>query len=286
MPRVALAQLLDQVERLLRQPAGVDREDADLGVDLGAPCRAARRRRPGTRWRARSAARTARAPTRAPPRGSSPSNSTASSPASSSSISSTLMQPPPSRSCLRGLAARPARPARRRSAGARTRGSPRPVAASVEPAADEALDRRRRARSVGHAAEERPADRGVRAEPAAHEDVVRLPPLAGLVAGGRALEAEVADPVLGAGVRAAVEVQPQAGDASPKRSSRPLRAARRGASSSRSPRSCSAARRCTRSSAARRRLASSGKPISASARGRPVDARASARWRGRGSAGA
>ena len=62
------------------------------------------------------------------------------------------------------------------------------------------------------AAEQRLADRGACAEPAADEDVVGLPPGAVLVAGGRALEAEIADPVLGARVRAAVEVQPQVGD--------------------------------------------------------------------------
>ena len=62
---------------------------------------------------------------------------------------------------------------------------------------------------------------GLGPEAAAHEDVVGLAPHAALVARGRALEAEVADPVLRAGVRAAVEVQPQRRrSASPKRSSR------------------------------------------------------------------
>ena len=50
------------------------------------------------------------------------------------------------------------------------------------------------------------------AEAAAQEDVVGLPALPLVVAHGRALEAEVADPVLGAGVRAAVEVELQARD--------------------------------------------------------------------------
>ena len=77
-----------------------------------------------------------------------------------------------------------------------------------------------------HAPEERAPDRRVRAEAAAHEDVVGLAALALLVARGRALEAEVADPVLRAGVRAAVEVQPQVGDLA-------CRSAPRGARSSR-----------------------------------------------------
>src|SRR5262249_58902339 len=60
--------------------------------------------------------------------------------------------------------------------------------------------------------ERRPRDGCAGAESAAQEDVVRLPALAVLVPDGRALEAEVADPVLRAGVRAAVEVEPQARD--------------------------------------------------------------------------
>src|SRR5207249_5002283 len=63
-----------------------------------------------------------------------------------------------------------------------------------------------------HAPEERPPYRRVRAEPAADEDVVRLMPFALGVARGRSLEAEVADPMLRARVRAAVEVEPQIGD--------------------------------------------------------------------------
>ena len=77
--------------------------------------------------------------------------------------------------------------------------------------------------SVGTRRNTGPRDRRVRAEAAAQEDVVGLPPLAALVAHRRALEAEVADPVLGAGVRAAVEVEPQARrSSSPKRASRCL----------------------------------------------------------------
>ena len=107
-----------------------------------------------------------------------------------------------------------------------------------------------------HAAEERPADRGVRAEPAADEDVVRLPLRASSSRAGRALEAEVADPVLRARVRAAVEVQAQRARPPRRSASRRTRAAGRAGTSSRSPRSCSAARRCTRSSG---RAAGSGR---------------------------
>ena len=63
-----------------------------------------------------------------------------------------------------------------------------------------------------HAAEDRPADRRDRAERAAQQDVVPLVALALGVAHGRALEAEVADPVLAAGVGAAVEVESELGD--------------------------------------------------------------------------
>ena len=51
-----------------------------------------------------------------------------------------------------------------------------------------------------------------RAERAAQQDVVALVALALGVAHGRALEAEIADPVLAAGVGAAVEVQPELRD--------------------------------------------------------------------------
>src|SRR5262249_23396330 len=85
------------------------------------------------------------------------------------------------------------------------------VAARREPAADQAfhglvqLLRR-------YAPEDRPGDRRLRSESAAQEHVVGLAPATLLVAYRRALEAEVAGPVLGAGVRAAVEVEPEAGD--------------------------------------------------------------------------
>src|SRR4051812_17478543 len=175
--------------------------------------------------------------------GSSPSNSTESSPASSSSISSTLMRAPRRRrlpaggaglrrrlaplaeraygetvSCRRLLAnARPGRLEPRelaqlvivqppREVGERLAVEPR-----LEPTGDHPFDRR--VELVGrYAPEERAADRGAGAEPAADEDVVGLPPNAAVVARRRALEAEVADPVLGARVRAPVEIQPQLGD--------------------------------------------------------------------------
>ena len=64
----------------------------------------------------------------------------------------------------------------------------------------------------GHATQHGLADGGLAAQPAAEEQVVSPQPLAALApfAQGRGLEADVADPVVGAGVGAAVEVQPQA----------------------------------------------------------------------------
>src|SRR5207237_5845911 len=83
--------------------------------------------------------------------------------------------------------------------------------APVDPPTDEADDRC--VELLGrHPPEERPADLRPGAEPAAHEDVVRLPPGAAVIPGGRALEAEIADPVLRAGVGAPVEVQAQAAE--------------------------------------------------------------------------
>ena len=52
---------------LLRQPAGVDREDAHRPGRSRRPCRSGRRRLPGTRSRARAGRRSGRAPTRAAP---------------------------------------------------------------------------------------------------------------------------------------------------------------------------------------------------------------------------
>src|SRR3954454_6410802 len=131
--------------------------------------------------------------------GSSPSNSTLSSPASRSSSSSTDTGSLPSCETSElvvgcAVAERP----ERLSVGAR-----------LDPAADEADD------GVvellgGHALEHRAADRGRAVEAAAHVHVVRLAPATFFVADGRALEADLADPVMGARVRAAVEVHAQA----------------------------------------------------------------------------
>src|SRR3972149_4159952 len=148
--------------------------------------------------------------------GSSPSNSTESSPASSSSISSTLICRSSSRS--RRLLV-PLAPARRLQAGERAqllvgeatreRREALPLPAAVEPALDQGGDRHvqllRR-----HAPEERPGNARVGAEPAAEEDVVGLPTPPVVGARGRALEAEVGDPVLRAGGGAAAEPGPQA----------------------------------------------------------------------------
>src|SRR5262245_19462311 len=65
-----------------------------------------------------------------------------------------------------------------------------------------------------HAAEERAADRRVRPEPAADEDVVGLSRPAVLVACCRPLEAEVGHPVLRARMRASVELEAEIGDLS------------------------------------------------------------------------
>src|SRR5262249_5778049 len=66
-----------------------------------------------------------------------------------------------------------------------------------------------------NAAEERPPDLCIRPEATPHEDVVRLPPFAALVTRGRALEAEIGDPVLSARVRTSVELQAQVRDLRP-----------------------------------------------------------------------
>src|SRR4051812_29388406 len=84
-------------------------------------------------------------------------------------------------------------------------------AAAVEPALDESCDRRVEL-LARDAPEQRLADLRIRPEAAAHEDVVRLHPLAVGVARRRALEPEVGDPVLRARVRAAVELQAERAD--------------------------------------------------------------------------
>ena len=139
-----------------------------------------------------------------------------------------------------------------------------PSRAAGEPAADEAVDRG--VELLGrHAPEERAADRRLGAEPAAQEDVVGLAALPVLVAQRRALEAEVADPVVGAGVRAAVEVEAQPGDVVAEAllqalTSRPSRVF---VSVTEKLQCGSPVQAIERP---RRRLTSSGKPISASAR--------------------
>src|SRR5581483_9432714 len=132
--------------------------------------------------------------------GSCPSNSTESSPASSSSISSRL-------ATLDSGEDRQLVVAQAVAEGAEVLA----LAPQPEPRRDQPVDRFLEVLG-GHAPEHRPRDRRPRAEAAAQEDVVRLPPLPRLVPDGRALEAEVADPVLGAGVRAAVEVEAQPRD--------------------------------------------------------------------------
>ena len=96
--------------------------------------------------------------------------------------------------------------------------------AAVEPALDESCDRRVEL-LARDAPEQRLADLRLRPEAAAHEDVVGLHALAVVVARRRALEAEVGDPVLRAGVRAAVELQPS-GDLRRRSAPRGARSAR------------------------------------------------------------
>src|SRR6185437_3045632 len=165
-------------------------------------------RRPGTRSRARSAARSAPAPTRAGPAALAPrTRSRARRPRGRPSGRSSrrfLL------SCARGLAADQNAELLVGRAVAEL-AEALAFAPPGQPALDEALDRvvellRR------DPPEHRPGDPRVRAEPAAQEDVERLAALAGLVAQRGALEAEISDPVLGAGVRAAVQVEPETGD--------------------------------------------------------------------------
>src|SRR5262245_34792007 len=130
-----------------------------------------------------------------------------SSPASSSSINSNvLMGEPPVRRYSFVVSLLPFSRLRRLEAGqlaqllvaraARERHEALARLAPLEPAADESHDRR--VQLLGrHPPEQRSADRRLGPEAAADEDVVRLPSDASLVARGRALEAEVADPVLG-----------------------------------------------------------------------------------------
>src|SRR4051794_12925763 len=158
--------------------------------------------------------------------GSSPSNSIESSPASSSSINSNVLisgQPPVERS--RSLLLIALSSLGRLEAGklsqllvtraARERREALTRLAPFDPAGDQSLHRGVELVG-GDAPEQRGADRRLGPEPPAHEDVVGLAPHPALVARGRALEAQVADPMLGAGVGAAVEMEPELGNLCPK----------------------------------------------------------------------
>ena len=96
-------------------------------------------------------------------------------------------------------------------------------------------------------AEHRPGDRRVGAEAAAQQQVVGLAAHAFLVPHRRALEAEIADPVVRAGVRAAVEVQLQPGERVAEACLEVLDEGVEPRLGLGRRRSCSAARRCTRS---------------------------------------
>src|SRR5215218_1526616 len=88
-----------------------------------------------------------------------------------------------------------------------------PFAASVEIGAEQTLDDEVDL-GARHPLEDRAADGGVRSEAAAQEEVIAMDALAGrsALAQGGALQADVADPVMSAGMRAAVEVEPQPRD--------------------------------------------------------------------------
>src|SRR3954451_1228549 len=135
--------------------------------------------------------------------GSSPSNATESSPASRSSSSSTLMCLPPCQTSDLVVCRAVAKAAEGLA-----------VAAALDPARDEGPDSlvelfRR------DALEDRECDRRGPVEAAAQEDVVSLVALSFGIANGRALEPEIADPMMGAGVSAAVEVQAEPVDGGP-----------------------------------------------------------------------
>ena len=156
--RVAGAEAVGELERLGRQPAGVDAEDRDRPGRSRTPCRSARRCRSGTTSRSRGPARTGRSPTRGRACGSSPSNSIESSPASSSSINSigcSSLRPPPPRVVVFGrLEAGQLLRARRRSRGARTTAKLSSGSRRSSQPGDQPLDRR--VELVGrHAPEER-----------------------------------------------------------------------------------------------------------------------------------
>src|SRR2546429_236904 len=169
------------------------------------PCGGARRRPSGTRSRWRCSARTARSPTRAPPPAPPPRTRRSAPP---------LRDRPATRaSCRllllldRGLAPGefaellvgcPVAPrAERLAVGARSH----PAGDQPGDGVVELLGR--------HASEDRSSDRCRTVEAPAQVHVVGLVSATLLVAHGRALEADVADPVLRARMRATVEMQPQ-----------------------------------------------------------------------------
>src|SRR5581483_9008788 len=176
----------------------------------GTPCRSAPRPRPAAPSRSRPGRRTCRAPTRA--RGTAPAPRTR----PRARRPRARRTAPRSRRYLLLLSSRRGRaPGQLRqlrvARALRERGERLPRLAPLQPSGDQPLHRRVELRR-GHAPEQRPTDRRLGTERAAQVDLVRLlaPPL--LVPQRRPLEAEVADPVLGARVRAAVEVEPQLGD--------------------------------------------------------------------------
>src|SRR4051812_4061528 len=88
-----------------------------------------------------------------------------------------------------------------------------PFLASVEGGTEQTLDDEMEL-AARPPLEHRTPDGGAPAQAAAQKHVVPrdAPPRRPTLAQGRALEADVADPVVGAGVGAAVEIQPQPGD--------------------------------------------------------------------------
>ena len=207
---VALAQLLDEVERLLRQPAGVDREDAHVRVDR---VRHVDQRDVALLERGREREPLAEAlerPLEQLPR------------LAALELDRQLAglqvvdQVGAHAACLLGRAGRG-----RVDAGERAElvvgqavANCGKLSSSRRPSSQPATrpPTTSSSRSVGTRRNTGRPIAGVAPERAAQVDVVGLVALAALVAHGGALEAEVADPVLGAGVRAAVEVEPQLGD--------------------------------------------------------------------------
>src|SRR5919201_4873727 len=169
------------------------------------------------RWRSRYAARSSRAPRRAAPAALHP------------RTERTARRPPDRRSahtcsrsllCGRGFATGERSELRvARSVAERAeRLTSKPAG---EPAGDKPRDRLVEL-LARDAAEDRPRDRRGGAQASAQEDVVGLPAPALVIARCRALKADVADPVLCARVRAAVEVEAELGDVIPEAALDPL----------------------------------------------------------------